>query len=104
MVFLIILQLTATQTAPLVNKHYQNEITLTGQKPALKCCQPLEILTHFITGLDLFLLEIWNLWVKGLQSCQQSNFENGSTPDELEFGPTGLSGTGAERQTFSRNL
>ena len=44
------------QTAPLVNKHYQNEVILTGQSPPLKCCQPFEILTHFITGLDLSLI------------------------------------------------
>ena len=29
-------QLKAKQTAPLVNKHYQNEVTLTGQNPPLK--------------------------------------------------------------------
>ena len=32
------IQLRAKQTAPLVNKHYQNEVTLTGQNPPLKCC------------------------------------------------------------------
>ena len=56
---LLHIQLRAKQTAPLVNKHYQNEVTLTGQNPPLKCCQPLEILTHFITGLDLSMIEIW---------------------------------------------
>ena len=55
------LQLRAKQTAPLVNKHYKNEVTLTGQSLPLKCCQPLEILTHFITGLDLSMIEIWGL-------------------------------------------
>ena len=55
------LKLRAKQTAPLVNKNYQNEVTLTGQSPPLKCCQPLEILTHFITGLDLSMIEIWGL-------------------------------------------
>ena len=55
------LQLRAKQTALLVNEHYQNEVTLTGQNPPLKCCQPLEILTHFITGLDLSMIEIWGL-------------------------------------------
>ena len=38
----------------LLNKPYVNEVTLIGQNPPLKCCQPLENLTHFITGLDLF--------------------------------------------------
>ena len=38
-----------------------NEVTLTGQNPSLKCCQPLEILRHFITGLDLSMIEIWCL-------------------------------------------
>ena len=50
------LQLRGKQTAPLVNKHYQNEVTLTGQSPPLKCCQPLEILTHFLTDLDLSMI------------------------------------------------
>ena len=45
----------------LLNKPYENEVTLTGQNPPLKCCQPLEILTHFITGSDLFILEILGL-------------------------------------------
>ena len=48
-----IVQLRSKQTAPLVNKHYQNKVTLTGQSPPLKCCQPLKILTHFIIDLDL---------------------------------------------------
>ena len=97
-------QLRAKQTAPLVNKHYQNEVTLTGQNPPLKCCQPLEILTHFITGLDLSMIEIWGLWVKGLQSCWPSNFENGSTPVQLESGPIGSTRAGAVWQTFSSDL
>ena len=37
----------------LLNKPYVKEVTLTGQSPPLKYCQPLEILTHYITGLDL---------------------------------------------------
>ena len=53
------LQLRAKQTAPLVNKHYQNEVTLTGQNPPLKCCQPLESLARLIT--DLSMIEIWGL-------------------------------------------
>ena len=31
----------------LLNKPYENEVTLTGQNPPLKCCQPLELLAHF---------------------------------------------------------
>ena len=96
-----LIQLRAKQTVPLVNKHYQNEVTLTEQSLSLKCCQPLEILTHFITGLDLSMIKIWGLQVEGLQSCCPSNFENGSTPVQLESGLTGLSGAGAKRQTFS---
>ena len=55
------MQLRLKQTASLVNKHYQNEVTLTGQNPPLKCCQPLESLAHLITGLDLSMIEIWGL-------------------------------------------
>ena len=54
-------QLRAKQTARLVNKHYQNEVTLTGQNPPLKYCQPLEILAHLTMGLDLSMIEIWDL-------------------------------------------
>ena len=50
-------QLRAKQTAPLVNKHYQNEVTLTP----LKCCQPLEILAQLKTGLDLFMIKLRGL-------------------------------------------
>ena len=32
---------------PIVNKPYENEVTLTGQNLPLKRCQPLELLTHF---------------------------------------------------------
>ena len=35
----------------LLNKPYENEVTLTGQNPPLKWCQPLEILTHLIMGM-----------------------------------------------------
>ena len=50
------------------DKYYINEVTLTGQNLTKKCCQPLEILTEFERGLDLLLLKIWSLQVKGLQS------------------------------------
>ena len=59
-----LVQLRTKQTAHLINKNYQNEITLTGQNPPLKCCQPLEILTQFTTGLNLSMLEIWGLQFK----------------------------------------
>ena len=39
-----IIQWDAIQTAHLVNNHYQNEVTLTGQNPPIKCRQSLEIL------------------------------------------------------------
>ena len=42
----------------LLNKPYENQVTLTGQNPPLKCCQPLEILTQFLKGLDLSTKEI----------------------------------------------
>ena len=46
---------------PLLSKPYVNEVTLTWQNQPLKCFQPLETLTHFITGLDLSILEKWGL-------------------------------------------
>ena len=45
----------------LLNKHYENEVTLTQQNPPLKCCQPLQLLTHFERGLDLLILKIKDL-------------------------------------------
>ena len=37
----------------LLNKPYENEVTLTRQKPPLKCCQLLELLTQLKRGIDL---------------------------------------------------
>ena len=36
----------------LLNKPYENEVTLTGQNPPLKCYQPLELFTQLKRGLD----------------------------------------------------
>jgi len=60
-----------------------------------KCCQPLEILTHFFKNLDLLMLEILGLKIKGLQKYGPSSFENDSTSCDLESGPTGSSVAGA---------
>ena len=48
-----LVQLRTKQTTHLIDKNYQNEITLTGQNPPLKCCQPLEILTKLKKRIDL---------------------------------------------------
>ena len=42
----------------LLNKPYENEVTLTGQNPPLKCCQHLELLTQLKRGIDLKMLTI----------------------------------------------
>ena len=42
----------------LLNKPYENEVTLTGQNPPLKCCQHLELLTQLKRGIDLSMLKI----------------------------------------------
>ena len=52
-------------------------------------------------GLDLSMLKIWGLLVKGLQSYQPSNFENDLAPREFKSGLTDSSVAGAGRQTFS---
>ena len=39
-----LLTIESIQTAPLANKHYQNEGTLTEQKLPLKCCKTVDIL------------------------------------------------------------
>ena len=85
----------------LLNKPYVNEVYLTWQNPSLKFCWPLEIFTQFERGLDLSMLKIWSLYVKGLQSFQPSNFESDLTPVHLELGPTGSRVARAVWQTFS---
>ena len=62
-----------------------NEVTLTGQNLPLECCYPLKILTQFLKRLDLLMLKIRALVVKGLQSYRPSNFENDSTPRKLDW-------------------
>ena len=37
----------------LLNKPYENEVTLTGQNLPLKCCQHIEIYHSLRKGLDL---------------------------------------------------
>ena len=49
---------------------------------------------------SFYTLEKWDLPVKGEQSCQPSNFENGLTPGDLESGPTGMTRARAGLQTF----
>ena len=55
------LQLKSNQTERLLNKPYVNEVTLTGQNPLLKYCQPLELLTQLEKDIDLSMLKIWGL-------------------------------------------
>ena len=56
-----------------LNKPYENEVTLTGKNPPLKSYKHLEISKTLRKGLDLLLLKILDLFVKGLQSyCCQS--------------------------------
>ena len=44
----------AKQTASLVNKYYENEVTLREQNLPLKYCQPLEKLIYFEEGFRSF--------------------------------------------------
>ena len=37
----------------LISPAYENEVSLRGQNPPLKCCQPLKILTCFKMELEL---------------------------------------------------
>ena len=41
------------QSWTFANKPYENEVTLRGHNPNLKCSQPLKILTPFKIGVDL---------------------------------------------------
>ena len=54
------IQLRAEQTARLHISDV-NEVTLRGQNPPLKCCQPFDFLCTFLKDLDLLLLKIWSL-------------------------------------------
>ena len=38
-----------------------------------------------VKDLNLLMLKIWGLYVKGLQSYWPSNFENDSTPHKLDW-------------------
>ena len=53
-------------------------------------------MTQFEKFLDLSMLKIWGLYVKGLQSYRSTKFENGLTPDKVEPGPNALAHTLAE--------
>ena len=44
-----------------VNTPYENEVTLTGQNPPLKCCQPPELFTKLNRGLNISMLKISKL-------------------------------------------
>ena len=50
------------------------------------------------------MLKIWGLYVKGLQSNRQWNFENDSTPGILERRLSGSSEGQGHRQTLSGEL
>ena len=41
------IQLCRLEMAPLLNKYYRNEVTLTGQNLLLKFCLPLELFIQF---------------------------------------------------------
>ena len=45
----------------ILNKPHANEVTLTGQNPLLKCCQPFELLTQLKKDKGLWMLKIWCL-------------------------------------------
>ena len=45
----------------LLDKPYENEVTLTGQNPPLKCCQQLEIQYTVRKRVDLLMLKILGL-------------------------------------------
>ena len=41
----------------LLNKPYENEVTLREQKIPLICCQPLDCLDAFLKGLDFLFIK-----------------------------------------------
>ena len=63
----------------------QSEVYLTGQNLTKSCSWPLDFCHTFEKGLDLSILKIWGLLVKGLQSYQLSKLE--VTRKSLPTGP-----------------
>ena len=55
------IQIKSDQRERLLSTPYVNEVTLTGQNPPLKYCQPLELLTQLEKDIDLSMLKIWGL-------------------------------------------
>ena len=88
----------------LLNKPYENEVTLRGQNIPLKCCKHAKLLMCIGRGLRSFhTLNVGSVLVKELQIYRPSNFENDSNPGKLESGPSDLTRDGAEWQTFFEN-
>ena len=58
---LTIIQLKSDKMKCLLNKQYVNKVILSGKNLSLKCCQSLELLTHFLNSIDLSMLKIWGL-------------------------------------------
>ena len=54
----LIIQLPTFAYTRLLIKLYENEVTLTGQNPPLKCCQHLEIQKHCKKKVVLLMLKI----------------------------------------------
>ena len=56
----------------LLDKPYENEVTLTVQNPPLKCCQHIEIRYTVRKRVDLFMLKFWVCRSKGCKvtTCQ----------------------------------
>ena len=55
------IQLPTFAFTRLLNKPYENEVTLTGQNPPLKCCQHIEIQYTVRKRVDLLMLKILGL-------------------------------------------
>ena len=64
-ILLLFILFTQLQWCALENQqspfYVVNEVTLKGQNPSLKFCQPLELSTQLKKALDLLILIIWSL-------------------------------------------
>ena len=56
----------------LLNKHYWNEGTLTGQNPSSKCCLPLEFLNSF---KRVWIFHCWNFGGCRLKGCKATSHQ-----------------------------
>ena len=101
------IQLLTSDYIRLLNKPYENEVTLTWQNPPLKCCQPLKRWTYFKRGLDLTIKNMGSVGQKGCKVVSRHTLRiiwpwTNSNPGQTSLHTIQLEWS--KRQTFSWEL